>query len=443
MADITIIADSTSSIIERDGLWGPYWTSPSVGYVVTIESSSDIEVWKTTDSGATWTHQDVAGEPTGSQQRSMAVWFDQETPGNSGTIIHIAFVNSIINRIVYIAFKTSDDTYETSQSVDVLTISGTNTDTDVSITVSKSGRIYVCTRGDYEKDVEDTDHSMRSSSDGFVSNDESELSPYSSDEEVIKLFPGDAADEDDICAVVFDGVNRDIEFWKFDASANTWGKTAIDTDIGTNSIEARRFKGLFDAAIRHSDGNILVAYFNNWHDAAGDFKAVDISQATPTITSKTNLHTNIDDSAFPSILINQQNDDVYVAYAGSDAGDEDLDATVLCYFKKSTDGMANWGSEQTYGILNDDIKKTSLGRTIGNAGGRIMPTFFNQDLADILVNDGNDIEIAAFVQLVGTQINIGDAWKEVASIQINIGDAWKAVTLMKINVGDVWKTITI
>ncbi len=40
-----------------------------------------------------------------------------------------------------------------------------------------------------------------------------------------------------------------------------------------------------------------------------------------------------------------------------------------------------------------------------------------------------------------TQINIGDAWKEIAGIQINIGDTWKAVEGMQINIGDTWKTI--
>ena len=40
-----------------------------------------------------------------------------------------------------------------------------------------------------------------------------------------------------------------------------------------------------------------------------------------------------------------------------------------------------------------------------------------------------------------TQINIGDAWKEIAGIQINIGDAWKAVAGMQVNIGDAWKTI--
>ena len=39
------------------------------------------------------------------------------------------------------------------------------------------------------------------------------------------------------------------------------------------------------------------------------------------------------------------------------------------------------------------------------------------------------------------QVNIGDAWKEIAAIKINIGDVWKDAAGMKVNIGDAWKTI--
>ena len=40
-----------------------------------------------------------------------------------------------------------------------------------------------------------------------------------------------------------------------------------------------------------------------------------------------------------------------------------------------------------------------------------------------------------------TQINIGDAWKEIPTAQINIGDAWKVVAGMQLNIGDAWKEV--
>ncbi len=394
MADVVVDATANATTELREGLWGPYWTSPSVGYIVYTDIAG-ITVQKTTDSGATWTEQDTDNNPSSDNRRSMAAWFDQETKDDSGTVIHIAWVRRTDNDVRYVQFDTSTDTFGTIRTVDALTISSTSTDSDISVTKAKSGRVYVAARGDFEQDTENTDHSMRSSSDGFATNNESELSPYSADEEMVLLLPGSAADESDIAAVVIDAVNGDLEFWKFDASANTWGVTTIDAGIAMSGAVIRANKRFYDATTRHSDEHILLAYWTERDSATGDFKSVDITQATPTITAKTNLDTDGADSFFPTILINQQNDDVYVAYAGTDANDETLFATVQVYFKKSTDGMGAWGTEQAYGILDDDIRLVSLGRTVGDSGGRVMPAFFNDDLSDILVNDGNDVEIAA------------------------------------------------
>ena len=391
MADRIVGVGGTSTAI-RYGLHGPFWTSPSVGYVVIQVANGSIDVQKTTDSGATWTVQDPDFNPNDANTRSNAAWYDRETPGNTGTLIHIAWV--VHPNVRYVAFDTSDDTFGTIRTVDILTISLTSADSDVGITVSKSGRVYVCARGDFEADAENTDHSMRSSSDLFASNNEFETSPYSADEEQMRLFPGTDADEDDISAVVFDAINLDLEFWKFDATANSWSTTTIDASILVTAAEGRDQKGFFDAAVRLSDEHILVAYWNDRDTATADLRTVDITQDTPTITQEGDIHQS-DDSFMAGILINQQNDDVYVAYLGSDAGDETLDAAVRCYFKLSVNGMTSWGSEQTYGIENTVLDMVMAGHTIGDDGGRVMPVWFNFGGSLDKVNDGNDIEIAA------------------------------------------------
>ncbi len=394
MAD-RVISSAIGSTDTRYAVHGPFWTSPSVGYIVVHPSVGQvIDVRKTTDSGTNWTVQDPDFNPVTSNIRSQAVWYDRETPGNTGTLIHVAFVAASGGGVKYAVFDTSDDTWDTVRDVDSLTINSTGAASDVGITVSKSGRVYLCARGDFAADTEDTDHSMRSSSDLFVSNNESEASPYSADEEQMRLFPGTDADEDDISAVVFDGVNQDLEFWKFDATANSWSTTTIDASILVTAAEGRDQKSFFDAAIRHSDEHILVAYWNDRDVSTGDLRTVDITQATPTITQEGDIHQS-DDSFCAGILINQPNNDVYVAYLGSDAGDEILDSNVRCYFKLSVNGMTSWGSEQTYGVENVILRMVMTGHTIGDDGGRVMPVLFYSGGTLDMVNDDNDIEIEA------------------------------------------------
>jgi hypothetical protein len=326
----------------------------------------------------------------------MGAYYDQETNGNSGTLIHVGYADSTDNAIYYTSFDTSDDTWDgTPVSIDSLTVSLTEIDSHVSVTVAASGRIYVAAAGDLDQHTENTDHSMRSSNDFFASDNQSEASPFSADEEQPMLLPdGVAADTDDICAVVFDSANADVEFWKYDRSAGTWGKTTIDTDINFFGFGWRQSK-LYDATTRHSDGAIICTYVSDQDTATADLRTAEITPATPTVTGKTDVITDTEDWSHPSIFINQQNNDVYVSYCGKDDGSETLYATVTANFTKSDDDMATWGTEQAYGVLSDDLRYMHAGHMVLDAGGRYMPVFWDEDLDDLLVNDGNDIEIAA------------------------------------------------
>lgn len=58
-----------------------------------------------------------------------------------------------------------------------------------------------------------------------------------------------------------------------------------------------------------------------------------------------------------------------------------------------------------------------------------------------LYNSGSGLAYPFPTAGTNTQINIGDAWKEISSMKINIGDTWKEIVGFQINIGDTWKTI--
>ena len=213
-------------------------------------------------------------------------------------------------------------------------------------------------------------------------------------------MPGDGSsgDDDDIVAVVYDVINSELEFWKFDDSGNSWGTpTSIDTGFGQTGTEARKYKRLFDAASRHSDEDTIVAYWDDFNTGPANLRTVSIDHATPTITQGTNIVSG-NNTALVGLLINQQNDDIYAAYlTGSSFGAGG--ASIQCVYQLSTDDMVTWDGEAAYGTDSDDQKGVSAGHTVGNNGGRFMPVWFNDDLTDYTVNDGLDIEITAAVAL--------------------------------------------
>ena len=58
--------------------------------------------------------------------------------------------------------------------------------------------------------------------------------------------------------------------------------------------------------------------------------------------------------------------------------------------------MGSWDAEQAYSEdTSTDLRLVRAGRTVGNAGGRYQPTFYNELAASIWVNLNNDIEFAA------------------------------------------------
>jgi len=91
MADTLVEGNPVSDTELSQGLWGPYWISTSVGVIVGIDSGNDASFWRTDDSGNTWNATEIHAGDT----QQMACWFDQETPGDSGTLVNVAWLDSV------------------------------------------------------------------------------------------------------------------------------------------------------------------------------------------------------------------------------------------------------------------------------------------------------------------------------------------------------------
>lgn len=369
----------------RQGLWGPYWSDISTAVIVYFDTDKDIVYARTTDKGANWSVTEIE---VGTSQH-MACWFDKETPGDTGDLVHIAWVDSGDNEAKYVTLNVASDSLGTIRTVDsTLTISQNGPSNRVAITKAANGSIifaFSTAAG----------IACYKSADNFATAGTSIADVYETgnEEDYVLLFPADV-DAGDVAALFWDRSADEISLKMFDASADSGNGTWTETVIASSMVDDP-FQTNMDGAVRHSDNHVLMAAHSDDDAAGDDLLTWDLtvdSIASPTITAKTAIFTDQGESAQVAVWINQQDDEVRMAYMKGGTWRDTVDVV----FHISTNGMTSWGSEQAYSeSAPDDFVLVQAGRTVGDAGGRYQPAFYDGDDVDIYVNETNDVEIAA------------------------------------------------
>ena len=109
MADTTVSSFVSTSSDPRQSPWGPYWINKDVGAIFAASSASqpDPEIWRTTDGGANWT--DV-GDAAGGNNSQFCCWFDKETPGDDGTLMHLVWWEQS-GTVSYVSYDIAANSY--------------------------------------------------------------------------------------------------------------------------------------------------------------------------------------------------------------------------------------------------------------------------------------------------------------------------------------------
>ena len=404
MADITIEAAARATLYQiiaaRGGI---FWTSPTVGYTIYVDSSSDLKYRKTADGGATW--GGAVNIRTGTVQ-GYDCWADWQTAGDAGTKIHIAYTDADSDDVRYVYLDTSGDTVGGDDQIEACQGTGSmfvfigRLYINVSITKTRGGNLAVAFR------YIDTDvtHFREFYTSPDADTWTNEASPWEASSDHILIFPGNEADNQDVWAVFWDITADEISLKTYDDSGNSWSEQSISGSMVEASAELS-----MDGAIRLSDGHLIFAAWSDFDDANADLKVWDINGAG-SITAKTNVITDEAESFLSSVFINQDNDDIYITYVSGTAAR----SVVKVFYQKSDDGAGTWGSETAMQAdAEDDEKWISAGAVKATWGGKFQPVWFNDDLNDIFCNTDNGVSIAAAV---------GAGWTGIAKV-IGVGEA--------------------
>jgi len=332
------------------------WASKTVGYFFRLHvSNGDLVYKKTTDGGATWGSDVTVTTTTTISKHS--IWPDWWTD-STGTLIYIAYITNGI-----VGFKTLDissDTLSTEVNIQSLVGSASGqlygTHAILDIVKARGGNLYVVYN--HLEGAFRTSGFERSTDGGTTWT--ARTSPFESEiPDKIILQPGDAADDDDILAIFWDKSAGDLDRKLYDNSANSWATTNISTSVTDGFDQAH----MMAATHRKSDNHSMVIIQNDIQNACQDLKVFDI--ASGSITAKTDVWSNEDNHMATSIVIDQNNDDLYAIFIGDPCETEF--STVNVYYSKSTNGGTSWATKvQVNEACANDFREVWVDPSVGD-----------------------------------------------------------------------------
>jgi len=421
MADVTIEVAAKNTLWNMAVRGGVFWTSPTTGYVIYINDSSDLVYRKTTNGGAAW--GGAVNIKTGTII-NFDSWADWQTEGDAGTKIHIAYIDADANDVHYVYLDTSGDSVGGDDQIEACQGTGaiyTVVRWDyvlISITKTRGGNFAVALH--YRDSDQVHFYSFYTSPDATTWT--SEASPWEAAGDFILLFPGNEVDNQDVWAAFWDGSANAISLKTYDDSGDSWSEQAFSGLMIDHPYHLQ-----MDGQVRLTDGHLIFAAWSRFDNLTSDLMVWDINGAG-SITAKTNIITDTAEYALVSVFINQVNDDIYVAYVGG----TDMGNFVKAFYQKSVDGGANWGGQEALQAdAEDDERWISAGAMKAAWGGKFQPFWFNIDLHDLFTNTNNGILIEAageeaFQLSITDLISMGDSSLKSMLAGLSIDDGFKS-----------------
>jgi len=340
-----VTVDATVSLDANAFFFGGSQTvfvSDQVGYKFYVDSTGQCVYSKTTNGAVSWNTPVIVDAQT--DCASISVWYDQWTPNDFGTFIHIATMEtaSAVDRLYYNRLDTTSDTLLLG-TAPVITSSnsgqgGTFTSGTNNVTVTKStdNEVFMA---------------ISDASDSFVVRCSTNCNLTTGWTEAGTAFMDLDNDWNILLPLTTGGViliNRDISL--DDIRSRVWNGTSWSaswTVVDSNAVENATYDVSMAAVIDHASGDIYLAYgadHDNYTTLDHDIRTAKFTAGSWTSTAAifTNragrgLHT-------VAIALDSNTSTVYVAYIMRTT--PATATTGIVYWATSTSAMSTWSAER-------------------------------------------------------------------------------------------------
>ncbi len=396
--------DSTTSTTQTEQMFAgtqSVFISDQVGYKVYVDSGGQCVYSKTTNGGTSW----AAAVQVDSQTDcfGISIWYDQWTPGDTGTSIHILTHDTNPDDLWYNRLDTDTDTLLLGSSPvsvvlgqNALTISSTGN--QGSITKGTDGTLYI---GIQDSATDQFVVECSSGCDIFSNWTETGTNPFDSANDFNLLMP---LPDGDILLINRDLSAEDIRSKVWDDSVGSWSASWVTIDA--SAFDNTLYDPGMAAAVNAETGDVYLAYIdgatagtagiggNNDDIRTAVYSSGGWVAGADVVTDSALGLTNV------AIGIDANNGEVYVAYSGR-VTPATL-ATANVYWATSTSAVSSWSiATGPVNTTQDDIYGVDV--NVYNDE-RIYVSWYGDTSADVFGDTVADITPTIVVSVADTQV---------------------------------------
>lgn len=298
-------------------------------------ANSDLYWCKTTNSGVSWGIPVLVKAMTG---MAIAVWYDKWTPSDTGTLIHMAYMDSGASDVFYQALDTADDGLDGEVVVFAGASFTEGANSCLSITKTREPMIIIVFDGDGGTEcgtMESVEYPPTTSPFTTLTDINEATSDY------YWLAPGNETGTDEFYALFFDRSAGALTL-KYGNGGAAYTEVAVGTltNIASTTVAPQV------AICIGTNSHTYVVWWTNSDNAAADLNFADITNGA-TVGAAVKILDSADDQGGCTLSIDTDDGMLYVFYLGKTDGSDTAYTSMSVNRRTSSDSGVSWSGETT------------------------------------------------------------------------------------------------